>query len=379
MPFYIVKGDITEFHCDAIVNAANNSLLGGGGVDGAIHKAAGPELLSECKTLGGCPTGEARLTKGYDLPCKYVIHTVGPIWRGGSKGEEEKLYSCYIESLKLAKAQGCSSVAFPLISAGAYGYPKDKALAVATRAITCFLIDCEMDISLVLFDKKGITFKTAKYGGLESYIRDFSAQSTTAGGEMRAKLHSLAMGLSKLGEKKKPSDSALPKHPAPPYSAAHASYIADADECDEDDECDEPLFDAEPTQEFTPVISHELERAVKGLDESFSAALIRLIDERGMTDSECYKRANIDRKLFSKIRSNASYKPSKPTAVAFAVALNLNLDETNDLLRKAGYALSHSSVFDVVVEYFIKNEYYNIYDINEALFYYDQSLLGSIA
>lgn len=270
MPLQIVRNDITKMKVDAIVNAANSSLLGGGGVDGCIHRAAGPELLAECKMLGGCETGSAKITKGYRLPCKYVIHAVGPRWRDGKHGEREKLVSCYRTSLALAKEHGCETVAFPLISSGIYGYPKDQALKVAIDTISDFLLENDMTVYIVIFDRKAYQ-----------------------------------------------------------------------------------------------------------IDESFSEMLLRKIDEKGMTDAQCYKKANIDRKLFSKIRSDKLYKPSKPTALAFAIALELPLDETKEMLMKAGFALSHSNKFDIIIEYFIEHGNYNVFEINEALFAFDQSLLGA--
>lgn len=153
MPFQIITGDLTKMQVDAIINPANPSLLKGGGLCGVIHRAAGKELLAECRTLGGCDTGCAKITGAYRLPCKYVIHAVGPRWLGGGYGERDALLSCYRSALRLAKEYRCRTVAFPLISAGHYGYPKDQAEQIAVEAITGFVADADMKVYLVLYDE----------------------------------------------------------------------------------------------------------------------------------------------------------------------------------------------------------------------------------
>ncbi len=331
MPLHIVRNDITTMKVDAIVNAANESLLGGGGVDGAIHRAAGPELLKECRALGGCKTGQAKLTKGYRLPAQYVIHTVGPIWRGGGHGERELLTSAYRTSLEVALAHDCQTVAFPLISSGVYGYPKDQALKVAVDAIGDFLLAHDMTVYLVIFDRAAYTIGGKLFADIAAYIDDRYVSEHTDRREEQRRSMRLAQ----------PSVLAREADLAPCPSAPAG-----------------------------------LDAALGRLDESFSQMLLRKIDERGLTDSQCYKKANIDRKLFSKIRSDVYYKPSKPTAMAFAVALELPLEEAREMLQKAGFAFSHASKFDIIVEYFIAHRNYNIFEINEALFAFDQSLLG---
>ena len=337
MPLQIVRNDITAMQVDAIVNAANETLLGGGGVDGAIHRAAGPKLLHECRTLGGCRIGQAKITRGYRLPAKYVIHTVGPVWQGGGHGERELLISAYRSSLELAVKYHCETVAFPLISSGVYGYPKDQALKVAVDAIGDFLLQHDLTVYLVIFDLASYTIGGKLFADIAAYIDD---RYVEAHGNLRAEQNRRSQLLARslpLMEGETATASA-----AAPDKAAPAS----------------------------------LEEALGQIDESFSQMLLRKIDEKGMTDAQCYKKANIDRKLFSKIRSDIHYKPSKPTAMAFAVALELPLAEARDLLQKAGFAFSHASKFDIIVEYFITHGNYNIFEINEALFAFDQSLLG---
>ncbi len=329
MPFEIVRNDITKMKVDAIVNAANSTLLGGGGVDGAIHKAAGEKLLEECKGLGGCKTGEAKITLGYNLPSKYVIHTVGPVWYGGFRREKQYLESCYKSSLELAREYKCETVAFPLISSGVFGYPKDKALKVAMDVIQDFLLENDMTVYLVIFDKQSFKISEKLFSDIAQYIDDRYADAYVE--------HRRA-----------------------------ARMIAPKASCG--------MYDCAPVESLD--LFESLDSKLQCIDESFSQMLLRKIDEKGMTDAQCYKKANIDRKLFSKIRSDVNYKPSKPTAIAFAIALELDLKETEDLLRKAGFALSHSNKFDIIIEYFISKKNYNIFEINEALFAFDQSLLG---
>ncbi len=338
MPLEIVRNDITKMKVDAIVNAANESLLGGGGVDGAIHYAAGPKLLAECKTLGGCKTGKAKITGGYNLPAKYVIHTVGPIYEDGKHGEKALLESCYRESLALAKAHNCETVAFPLISSGVYGYPKDQALKVAIDVISDFLLENEMKVYIVIFDKAAYKISEKLFSDIAEYIDDNYVDEHIDYRRERSRMNY-------------PCQSVM-------IGSAQPEYL---DLC----ECKAMLSE------------DDLDERIKQIDESFSQMLLRKIDEKGMTDAECYKKANIGRKLFSKIRSDVHYKPSKPTAIAFAISLELSLDETEDMLKKAGFALSHSNKFDIIIEYFISKGNYNIFEINEALFAFDQSLLGA--
>ena len=329
MPLEIVRNDITKMKVDAIVNAANETLLGGGGVDGCIHRAAGPELLRECRMLGGCRTGEAKITGAYRLPCKYVIHTVGPVWNGGKYGEREKLASCYRTSLALAKEHGCETVAFPLISSGIFGYPKDQALRVAVDTIGEFLLHNDMTVYIVIFSRTAYQISSKLFADIAEYVDDHYVDVHTDSQRERLRRRGVV------------------------ESRMLTAY------------------------EDAPVAASGLDEALAHLDAGFSETLLKIIDRSGKKDAEVYKKANVDRKLFSKIRNNPDYKPSKPTAIAFAIALELNLDETRDLVARAGYALSASSKFDVIIEYFIRQKKYDIFEINEALFAFDQSLLGA--
>ena len=336
MPLIIVRNDITKMPVDAIVNAAKESLLGGGGVDGCIHRAAGPELLAECRTLGGCKTGDAKITNAYHLPCQYVIHTVGPVWNRGSRGEREQLVSCYRTSLALAKAHNCETVTFPLISSGIFGYPKDQALRVAVDTIGEFLLHNDMTVYLVIFDCKTYQISGKLFADIAEYIDDHYVDAHTDLRRERLRRMSVL--------------------------ESRAEAICES---------------AMPTPMMAPMAVNGLDDLLAHLDAGFSETLLGLIDRSGKKDAEVYKKANVDRKLFSKIRNNPDYKPAKTTAIAFAIALELDLEETKDFISRAGFALSHSSKFDVIIEYFIKQKNYDVFAINEALFAFDQSLLGA--
>lgn len=349
MPLQIVRNDITKMKVDAIVNAANESLLGGGGVDGSIHQAAGPELLAECRTLHGCRPGDAKITGAYRLPCQYVIHTVGPRWHGGLQRERETLVSCYRSALSLAQEHGCESAAFPLISSGAFGYPKDQALRVAVDTIGEFLFTHDMTVYLVVFDRKSYQIGSKLFSDIaacidDQYVARQPYRRPNRGDDEPRIQYSLR-------DERDASEERI------------RNWLGEADGAPRT-----PWAVREPLS---------LDDALKRLDESFSEMLLRKIRESGMTDAACYKKANIDRKLFSKIKNDKHYQPSKPTAIAFCLALELPMGEMRDLLSKAGYAMTHASKFDIIVEYFVRRGNYNVFEINEALFAFDQNLIGA--
>ena len=330
MPLIIVRNDITKMPVDAIVNAAKESLLGGGGVDGCIHRAAGPELLQECRTLGGCRTGEAKITGAYRLPCRYIIHTVGPVWNGGKYGEREQLASCYRTSLALAKEHCCETVAFPLISSGIFGYPKDQALRVAVDTIGEFLLHNDMTVYIVIFSRTAYQISSKLFADIAEYVDDHYVDAHTD--SQRERLRRM---------------SVLESRTLSADAAAASMAVGGLDS----------------------LLAH--------LDAGFSETLLKLIDRSGKKDAEVYKKANVDRKLFSKIRNDKFYKPRKTTVLAFALALELPLAEIKEMLEKAGFALSRSNKADVIVEYFIQQGNYNVFEINEALFAFDQQLIGA--
>ena len=349
MPLSVIRNDITKMYVDAIVNAANTGLIMGGGVCGAIFTAAGIDKLQKaCDKLAPVKTGQAVITKGYALPAKYIIHTAGPVYEGGTQNEESLLRSCYKNALDIARDNGCKSIAFPLISSGIYGYPKDEALTVATDTISEWLMNNDMDVSLVVFDKTAFEVSNDLIGEIKAFIdENYVDESYLLYSDSRT---------GRFDEFK-----SLSVEEAPMVTAMSA-----------------PAYTPKPVESPKPVKSpkHGIDNVVERLDEPFSVTLLRLIDAKGKTDVEVYKRANLDRKLFSKIRTGKKYMPGKRTVIALAIALELTLAETRDLLERAGFALSRSVVFDVIIEYFISNRKYDIFEINNVLFEYDQQLLG---
>lgn len=329
MPFEIVRNDIVNMKVDAIVNTANPRPIIGAGTDKAVHDKAGARLLLARKEIGDIAIGTSKITPAFDLNARYVIHTAGPIWRDGKSSEEALLASCFKNSLRLAKEKECESIAFPLISTGSYGFPKPLALQIAVREISSFLMENEMQVYLVVFEKQSFELSEKLFKSVSSYIDENYVSDKM----------SLEYGTSKL---------------------RRFDY--------------EEMLLRESSYEITSKIPN-LDGMLNNLDKGFSETLLDLIDRTGKKDSEIYKRANVDRKLFSKIRNNADYRPSKATAIAFAIALELSMDETDDLLARAGIALSQSNKFDVIVRYFIENKKYDIFELNSVLFEFDQPLI----
>ena len=345
MPLQIIRQDITKMKVDAIVNTTNEEMVGYSGVDLAVHTAAGPMLDEECRKIRPLGLGTAKITGAYNLDAKYVIHTSGPVWRGGFVGESIILKSCYIESLKLAVANGCESVAFPLISAGVYGYPKDQVLKFAIQVITEFLFEHELMVYLCVFDRKSYEFSRVIFNEIKSFIDDDYVEEICADFDSEIELFESRVLTNEIRRRDR-------EIPAPKLCASMPAP--------------ESSVDNKTLQEY-----------MKAMDKSFAWKLFDLIDSKGMTDVECYKKANIDKKTFSKIKCNPdTYKPSKQTAVAFAIALELTLDETQDLLASAGLTLSRSFTFDKIIRYYLQKGVYDIFEINEALFEFDQMLLG---
>lgn len=353
VPLLIVQNDITRMNVDAIVNAANTSLLGGGGVDGCIHRAAGVELLKECRTLHGCPTGKAKITKGYKLPCRYVIHAVGPRWIDGRRGERELLRSCYESSLALAVEHDCQSIAFPLISSGIYGYPKDRALNVAVDAISAFLRERDLTVYIVVFDKASYQIDAQLLADVTRWIGERRLEAQKDGG---------VEGVDGRVEERRVGAREVVGRGV----ASELSGRADEARCVQE-------IDG---RSLTSCRFNACAGANGTVESSFSEWLRKTMIERGKSEVECYRKANVDRRVLSEILADDAFLPSKSMVIAFALALDLSLAETNEILVKTGFSLSRSSLFDCVVEYFIQCDNRDISVINEVLFAFDQRLIG---
>ena len=374
MPFRIIRNDITKVRADAVVNSANPDPEVGTGADSAVYEAAGKDLmLAERKKIGVMKPGEAAVTPAFHLPAKYVIHTVGPVWIDGKHGEFDVLRSCYRKSLLLAEHLGCESIAFPLIATGNYGFPKDKALDIALAVIRDHLEYSELNVTLVVFDRSA--YQTAS--GLTEQIEEFIDENYV-GSQTEAEYGSQAGPLSNyefLRRRRNRGDTAAAFTTAAAPSAAPS--FAEADEAvlrEESFRDSAPAF-PRPARFGKKKEKASLEDIVNNLGESFQKRLLRMIDERGMTDPEVYKRANLDRKLFSKIRCSEDYIPKKKTIVALAIALRLNLDDTRDLLASAGLLLTNNSKSDLIVIFCLENGIYDIYEVNALLFKFGEPVL----
>ena len=351
MPFEIVRNDIVNMQVDAIVNTANPKPIIGYGCDAGIHQKAGPELLEARKKIGDIYVGSAEITPGFALDAKYVIHAVGPVWQDGKCDEEKLLRRCYDRALQLALEHKCESIAFPLMSAGNHGFPKPLALQIAINAFSSFLLEHEMQIYLVVFGKDAFALSEKLFNSVSNYIDENYIQDKILdeyGIANKRDIREVELGQ---------IQRALERQRYLRREAEKAEYSMSVAM-----EIDEPL---------------DLDELLQQTDAGFSETLLKLIDRTGKKDSEIYKKANVDRKHFSKIRNNPNYKPTKTTALAFAVALELSLEETKEFIGRAGFALTHSSKFDIIVEYFISNGNYDMFEINETLYAFDQMQLGN--
>ena len=359
MPFEIVRNDIVNMQVDAIVNTVSRKPGIGYGVDAGVHKKAGPELLIAREHVGFIEVGHAEITPGFELDARYVIHTVCPVWRDGHHHEEHLLRQCYENALRIAEEHNCESIAFPLLSAGNNGFPKPLALQAAINAISSFLMEHEMQIYLVVFNRNAVALSEKLFHSVQSYIDENYILNKSLDE------YGISNKRGVRGDEVEKIQRELRKR------RMTRRELMLAEECE--DRATVPIA-------FSIATSTEdrnLDELLQKTDAGFSETLLKLIDRMGKTDVEVYKKANVDRKLFSKIRNNPAYKPSKATALAFAIALELNLDETKDLIGRAGYALTRSSKFDIIIEFFITHHNYNVFEINEALFAFDQSLLGA--
>lgn len=399
MPFTIERNDLASVSADAIVVAANEDLQITGGVGEAVAKAAGFTNVQEaCNAIGHCPTGSAVATPAFDLPAKVIIHAVGPIWQGGSQNEVALLRDAYDAALSCAAENNAHSIALPLLSAGIYGFPADISLSVAQNAIHDYLDSHDAEIRLVLFDRTALQAGLSSYDRIAEYIDDVYVDKQLNARKKARRTETLSDAFLTAAGTAYGALSASPSAVSPTAASPSAAILSSLfssrkdteKETSEDLECAdtqdsvEAVYEGPLTENYnyeeslareTPSKSSSLSDLLDSLDASFSTTLLALIDTKGMTDAQVYKRANMSRQLFSKIRSDTFYKPTKKTVLALAIALELDLSTTEDLLRRAGFALSHSNKADIIVEYFIKNNQFDIFEINATLYAFDQPIL----
>lgn len=358
MPFSIIRNDIAKVSCDAVVSPDDSELSMSGGASLAIARAAGEGYGLMARALAPLQTGKAAISIGGDLPSPWVIHTVAPVYEDGLRGEELILRSCYRSCLELAAEKGLDSIAFPLLGSGSFGYPAREAIDIANEEIASFLSEHDMDVILVVFDRHSFELGRETLGEIEEYIDEHYARVHAFRGSRDP---------GRYAERARQRQS----YYAESGTAEEETAFCAPNAC----ESREPYGSA-PAFAGTATAAKASEFLSFEVDEGFSDTLLRLIDEKGMSDSQCYRKANLDRKLFSKIRSNPSYHPSKATVIALAMALELDMNGTERLLRKAGYALSDSYLSDVIVSYFISHREYDLFKLNEVLFHYDLPLIG---
>ena len=382
MPLYLIRQDLTTMDCDAIVNPSNPHLQPGGGLDAAVHKAAGPSLRKACRDAAPCPVGQSRVTPAFRLPCRWVIHTAAPVWRGGLFGEKKLLAACYQSCVAAATEKDCRTLAVPLLGAGRNGIPTEKVLSLALETLEACLSDTDMTVFLVVYDKKAFTLSKGLHRDVQSYIDDNYVI------EHRPKR--------RAGMTRRFSDWAARNFYEDTLDDAQ---MLSAEEAEEPDVPELPVFDEDAaasaplsrsTASFAPIASaaapmrgmaaplSELDFLLQ-LDEPFPVKLMKLIDRRGMDDVACYKKANVSRQTWYKILNEKGYKPNKKTVLSFAVALELTLEETQTLLESVGFVLSNSSLFDVILMYCLSHGVYDVSKIDAILFQYDQETLYSKA
>ncbi len=368
MAFKIVRNDITKMKVDAIVNTANEEPIYSSGTDTAVYKAAGEELLlAEREKIGFMNEGEVAITPGFNLPAKYIIHAVSPCYIDGTYGEERKLRQCYRRSLNLAYENQCKSIAFPLIATGSFGYPKEEGMSIAVEEIKAFLLMHDMLIYLVVFDTESTRLGLDFYPELEAYI-DHNYVCDKREEEYGDRYYGSETN-EELEYDKKEDVEKLLKYPSIKIDKCFmkASSIMSTEDVEEsaveEDGAVGAFFDDDLWEENESALNERM----KHLSDTFQQYLLYLIEVKGLTNTEVYKRAIMTKQLFSKIKVNPDYHPDKATAMRLCVGAKLNLDETKDLMARAGYALSPCDKRDIIFSFFIEREIFDMIEIDIVL------------